>query len=62
MMDYKKLLMKYLALVIDANGDSFTYMARTEPHLKRELPVFSEKEAEELGKLEIEARETFKGI
>jgi hypothetical protein len=65
-MDYKKLLVKYLAHVADVNGDTLTYNVKreTEQHKFKEklLPFFSTEEEEELDKCEKEAFETFKDI
>lgn len=61
-MDYKNLLIKYIGHIIDMEGDACVELARVNPHPSRELPVFTEEEAVELGKLEIEARESFKDL
>lgn len=65
-MDYKNLLIKYLAHVADVNGDTLTYNVKreSEQHKFKEklLPFFSAEEERELDNCEKIAFETYKDI
>lgn len=64
-MDYKKLLIKYLAHVADVNGDTLTYNVKLEDHPlynAKSIPFFSVEEERELDLLEKEAYKMYKDI
>lgn len=65
-MNYKDLLVKYLAHVADVNGDTLTYNVKREADKEKfkekQLPFFSTAEEQELDRCEKIAFDTYKDI
>lgn len=65
-MNYKDLLVKYLAHIADVNGDTLTYNVKREADQhkfgSKSLPFFSAEEESELDKCEKQAFEIYKDI
>jgi hypothetical protein len=69
-MDYKNLLIKYLAHVHKVNGDDYILLVNVssnmtediDPKTKKKVPIFSHEEAAELERIEASALDLFPGI